>query len=225
MIGIGRRQLGIDAYIFALRRAQPVTHNFARTVVFIDGDIKQKITIGRPAARAGRVQKLRIRVFAIGKHTDANGEIFRALIVIAPCQHRSIGRGRASGQLEIIAARRFDISINRDLHVFDARVGRAPADQHMLAVFAVACCPAQISNGDGNGGVFFFDAPAHFLKKRTLKLLRRLHNGRRVSVFGFQMRANVTIERVGLFHHRLPVIIAQPSIFVVARVTMMRHAR
>ena len=63
------------------------------------------------------------------------------------------------------------------------RVGLAPANQHMLAVFAIARCPALISDGDGHRGIIFFNTPAHFFKKRVLKLLRRLHNACRYRRF------------------------------------------
>jgi len=72
-----------------------------------------------------------------------------------------------------------------------------------------------------NRAVVFLDASLHFCKQSFLQLFSICHFACCVSVFGFQIRADLRIKYLRVAHNLLPVVCAQPGIRLVAGKTVM----
>ena len=119
--------------------------------------------------------------------------------------------GLAVDDFEKILAFGFDIAIDNDAHIRNLGVARSAAQKRMFAAFHITCRPRIITIIDRHAAVIFQYAPAHFGKQGFLQLFGRCQHGIGIGVLGFQMAANIGVKRGRILHHRLPIIIAQPS--------------
>ncbi len=66
----------------------------------------------------------------------------------------------------------------------------------------------------GYGTVVLLDAALHFLEERFAKFGERFERFFRIGVLGFEIGADIAVERVRIAHHLAPVLVAKPGVVV-----------
>ncbi|MNI27624.1 hypothetical protein D3C73_813710 [compost metagenome] len=195
-----------------LRLTDDMVEDFRRAMVLVLQRVEEALAIGRPHAVASSVLDQVIEVHAGFKIADAQGEIFRPLVVITPDAVAMIGRVVHAGQPEIILARRFLVTVEKRLLV--AAVTRRAEIMRLLAAGHEQGTIGVRSVLRRHRTVVFLDAAAHFGKQRFLQLFRIAECCFHIAVFGFQMLADFRVEDRRILEHRLPVVGPQPGIIV-----------
>ena len=210
----------IDQPVGRLRLADDMVEDLGGTVVLVLQRIEEALAIGRPCAAAAGVFHDIGKVFAGFEVADAQGEIFRALVVITPDAVAVIGGLVETGETEIILALGLLVAVQQ--HVFFAAAARGAEIMRLLAA-GHEQCPVSIRPViDRHGGIILLDAALHFRKQLFLKRLGVTHRRFHIGVFRFQMGADRRVEQGRVLEHGLPVIGPEPCIIVGAGNAVMR---
>ena len=154
-------------------------------MVFIDGDIEEVEPASRPSKTAARVDQCVVLVLSVVEAAQLDGEIFRAFIVIAPCQMGARRGGLAIDNFEKILAFGLHIAIDNDAHIRDLGVACPAAQKRVFAACYIARRPRMGPIIDRHAAIFFQYAPAHFAKQCFLQLFCRRQHGVGIGVFCF----------------------------------------
>ena len=127
----------IDKPVVLLVRAERVVEHFRGTMVFIEHRIEKAVAIRRPSATATGIFDHIGQIFAAGKITDAQIEIFRTLVVIAPDQPGMVMAVVCRRKAEIGKLAGLRIAIEQNL--LPVAVSRYPKKPRLLAACHEAC--------------------------------------------------------------------------------------
>ncbi len=124
------------------------------------------------------------------------GRVFRGT-------ERKIGKSGAHG-----------IAIDQDFLARAVTTTRMATHEAILTPLHVADIIFPWAVGHRHAVVVLLDAPFHLLKERRFEVIERRQDGVGVSVFGFQMLADILSQHLGLAHHLLPVLCAHPGVII-----------
>jgi hypothetical protein len=145
---------------------------------------------------------------------DDNVIIFRAGAVGGPGKVPVRAVMLGAGKAEIVVAR-LDIAIEQN--GFRSAIAWRAHDQGVLLALEHARIIGEGAVRRGDATVVLFDAAADFLVDRLLQRLGRLAEiGLVIGILGVEIGADFRVQRLGLLHHLLPVLRAQPMVRVVA---------
>ena len=178
----------INQPVGRLRLADDVVEDLGGAVVLVLQRIKEALAIGRPCAAAAGVFHDVGKVFAGFEVADAQGEIFRTLVVITPDAVTVIGGLVETGKTEIILAFRLLVTVQQ--HVFFAAAARGAEIMRLLAA-GHEQCPVSIRPViHRHGGIILLDAALHLFEQLFLKRLGVAHGRFHIGVLGLQMGAD-----------------------------------
>lgn len=160
------------------------------------------------------------KIFAGFEVADAQGEIFRTLVVVTPDAVAVIGRLVEAGQAEIILA--FGLLVAVQKHVFFAAIARCAEIMRLLAAGHEQCAIGIGAVSYRNGGIILLDAALHLRKQLFLKCAGVAHRRFHIGVFRLQMGADRGVENGCVLEHGLPVIGPEPCVIVGAGNAVMR---
>lgn len=189
-------------------------------MVLILQRVEEALAIGRPRAATAGIFHDVGKVLAGFEVTDAQGEIFRALVVITPDAVTVIGGLVEAGETEIILALGLLVTVQQ--HMFFAAAARGAEIMRLLAA-GHEQCPVSIRPViDRHGGIVLLDAALHLFEQLFLKRLGVTHGRFHIGVFRLQMGADRRVEQGRVLEHGLPVIGPEPCVIVGAGNAVMR---
>jgi len=211
--GIG---LLVDDFVVGLRRAHDVAADAERAVVVVVLGVVDGRTVGRPDAAAGDIFQHFVAVLAGRKVAEAEGVELAALPVGAPGEDPVARIVIAAAEAEILGAFSLDVAVEQDF--LRAAVTRGAGKDRVLLPLFHARIIGERAVLFGQAGIVLFDAAADLavdlVDQCCLRVLEQLL---RVGVFGVEIGADVGRERLGLLHHLLPVVGAEPVVRVLTR--------
>ena len=183
-----------------------------RALVGVEAHIEQRLAVARPDDGAARIRNGVRQVLAGCQVADADREKLRPLVVDGIGQEFVVGAVRRRADLPIAPALGLLVAVEQDL--LAAAPAPLPAQARILAAGDVAGEIFEGAVGSRHRAVVFLDARPHLGVERLLQRRRVGQGALGIGVLGLEVGADLRIERRGVAHHLLPVVGAQPGVFI-----------
>jgi hypothetical protein len=204
----------VDDLVVGLRRAHDVAADAVGTVVIVVLGIVDRRAVGRPDAATGDVLEDFVAVLAGREVAEAQGVELAALAVGAPGEDLVARIVVAAAEAEILHVAGLDVAVEQDF--LGAAVARGAGEDGVLLALFHARVVGEGAVLFGQAGLVFLDAAADLsidlVDERCLRVLEQFL---RVGVLGLEIGADVGGECLGLLHHLLPVVGAQPVVRIL----------